>query len=80
MVNVEKKVVDLLVEKCSKNIDENEVIYNGTLNASLSDYKCNSCILCIALFVILVTSIVISSVFIYFHWYLKKYPKNLLRV
>ena len=28
-----KKVVDLLVEKYNKNIDENEVIYNGTLNA-----------------------------------------------
>ena len=57
---------------------KNEVIYNGTLNASLSDYKCNSCTLYIALFVvILVASIVISSAFIYIHWYLKKYPKIL---
>ena len=57
------------------------MIYNGTLNASLSDYKCNSCTLYIALFVvILVTSIDISSVFIYIHWYLKKYPKILLPV
>ena len=76
-----KKVVDLLVEKCSKNIDENEVIDNGTLNASLSDYKCNSCALYIVLFVvILVTNIVISSVFIYIYWYLKRYPKILLPV
>ena len=57
------------------------MIYNGTLNASLSDYKCNSCTLYIALFVvILVTSIDISSAFIYIHWYLKKYPKILLPV
>ena len=29
-----------MVEKCSKNIDENEMIYNGTLNAiPLNDYK-----------------------------------------
>ena len=76
-----KKVVDLLVEQSSKNIEENEVIYNETLNASLSDYKCNPCTLYIAVFVvILVTSIVISSVFIYIHWYLKKCPKILLLV
>ena len=27
-----KKLVDKLVEKCSENIDGNEMIYNGTLN------------------------------------------------
>ena len=49
------------------------MIYNETLNGSLSDYKCNSCTLYILLFVIfLVTSIVISTVFNYFHCYLKK--------
>ena len=73
--------MDLLAEKCSKNIDENEVIYNGTLKASLSYYKRNYCTLYIALFVVvLVTSIVVSSVFIYIHWYLKKYPEMLLPV
>ena len=57
------------------------MVYNRTLNASLSDYNCNSCTLYIALFVvILVTSIVISSIFIYIDWYLKKYPKILLPV
>ena len=66
-----KNVVDSLVEKCSKNIDENKMVSNGTLNASFSDYKCNSCTLYIALFaVILVKSIVISIVFIYIHWHL----------
>ena len=49
------------------------MVYNEILNVSLSDYKCNSCTLYIALFVtFLVTSIVISAVFIYFYWYSKK--------
>ena len=51
------------------------MIYNETLNVSLSDYKCNSCTLYIVLFVVfLVTSTVISIVFIYFYWYSKKIP------
>ena len=39
-----------LVEKCSENIDGNEMIYNGTVN----DYEkvCNSCTIYIVLFVI----------------------------
>ena len=65
-----------MVEECSENVDENEIIYNGTLNAiPLNDYKkvCGSCTLYIVLFaVFLVTNTVISTVFIYFHWYLKK--------
>ena len=68
-----KNIVDELVEKCSKNIDENEMNYNGTLNAiPLNDYKkvCGSCTLYIVLFVVfLVTSTVTSSVFIYYYWY-----------
>ena len=45
------------------------MIYNRTLN----DYKSSSCELYIVLFaVFLVTNIVISSVFIYFYWYLQK--------
>ena len=58
-----------LVGKCSENIDENEMIYNKTSN----DYKSSSCALYIVLFVVfLVTNIVISSVFIYLYWHLKK--------
>ena len=61
-------MIDQLVEKCSENIDENDMIYNRTLN----DYKSSSCALYIVLFVVLlVTNIVISSVFIYFFWYQK---------
>ena len=67
----------LLVEECSKDIDENEMIYNETSNVSLSDYKCGSCALYIVLFVVfLIASVIISSTFIYFHWYLKKMMFN----
>ena len=52
------------------------MIYNDTLNAILlNDYRnvCNFCTVHIVLFVIFfIISISISSVFIYFHWYLKK--------
>ena len=64
-----RKIVGELAEECSKNIDENKMIYNETLNVSLSDYKCGSCTLYIGLFVVfLLTSVIISAVFIYFHW------------
>ena len=75
-----RKIIGSLVEECSKNIDENEMIYNETLNGiTLNDYKklCDPCTLHIVLFVVfLVTSIVISSVFIYFYWYSKKNITN----
>ena len=52
------------------------MLYNETLNAiPLNVYEkvCNSWTVYIVLFVIfLITSIFICSVFIYFHWYLKK--------
>ena len=49
------------------------MIYNETVNVLSSDYKCGSCTLYIALFVVfLVTSVVVSAVFIYFYWYLKQ--------
>ena len=50
-----QKIAGELVEECGKNNDENEVIYNKTLNGiPLNDYKkvCGSCILCRVLFVI----------------------------
>ena len=56
----------MLVEECSENIDENEMIYNDYGNL------CNSCTIYITLFVIfIIISISISSAFVYFHWYLK---------
>ena len=52
------------------------MLHNETLDVILlNDYKkvCNSCTIYIVLFaVFFVTSICISSVFIYFQWYLKK--------
>ena len=63
-------MVDKLVEECSENINGKEMTYDKTENAKV----CNSCIIYIVLFVIfLIISISISSVFIYFHWYLKKH-------
>ena len=61
------KTVDKLVEKCSENIDGNEMIYNKTVNAKVR----NSCTIYIVLFVIFLI-ISISIVFIYFPWCLKK--------
>ena len=66
-----EKLVDKLVEECSKNIDGNKMIYSYTLN----DYKkvCNSCtIYKIFLVIFFIISISISSIFIYFYWYLKR--------
>ena len=74
-----KKLVDKLVEECSENIRENEIIHNGTLN----DYEnvCNSCRIYIVLFVIAFLIIIdISSAFIYFHWYLKKSSTNITNI
>ena len=75
-----KRLIDKLVGKFSKNIDEKELhsrelhsskmIFNGTL----IDYQkiCGSCTVYAVLFVILFIKVIsISSVFIYFHWYLK---------
>ena len=75
------KLVDKLLEECSENIDGNEMLYNKTLDVislktiPLNVYKkvCNLCTIYIILFaVFFISSICISSVFIYFHWYLKK--------
>ena len=71
-----KRIVDKLFEECSEDIDGNEMIYNITFNVTpLNDYKrvCNTRATCIVLSVIFsVINISISSVFIYFYWYLKK--------
>ena len=65
-----KKLVEKLVEECIENIDGNKILHNETLDViPLSDYKKvrNSCTIYIVLFpVFFITSICISSVFIYF--------------
>ena len=71
-----KRLIDKLVAKYIENTDGNEMIYNSTLNEiPLNYYKkiCNFCTVYIVLLAIfLIISISISSVFIYFHWYLKR--------
>ena len=76
-----KRINDKLVEECSENIYKNENLDIIPLDAiplntvPLNVYKklCNSCVVYIVLFVVfLITSICISSAFIYFYWYLKK--------
>ena len=70
------KLVDKLVEECIENIDANKMLNSETLDViPWNDYKkvCNSCAIYIVLFaVFFITSICISSVLIYFQWYLKK--------
>ena len=62
------------------------MLYKETLNTivlnttPLNDYKkvCGSCAIYIILFtVFFIRSMCISSVFIYFHWYLKKSNTNI---
>ena len=68
---MKEELIDKLFEECSGNIDENETIHNKTLN----DYErvFNSCTIYTVLFsIFLITSIRISSVYFYFHCYLKK--------
>ena len=70
-----KKKDDELVEECSENIDEKEMIYNVTL----IDYKnvSRSCTIYTVLFVIVLLVIIgISNGFIYFYWYSKKIILN----
>ena len=61
------RIVDKLVEECTKIVDENK-IYNETLNTTSSNYSLSDCVSCapyIVLFaVFLVTNAIISSVFI----------------
>ena len=75
-----KGLIDKLIEECSENIDRNEMIYESDLkgiplNATmLNDYEKigGSCRVYISLLTIFfMISIRISSVFIYFYWYLK---------
>ena len=60
------------------------MIYNGTLNAvPLNDCKnvCSSYTIYIVLFaILLVISTIISSVFIFFLWYLKRINTNTITI
>ena len=61
-----KKLVDKLIEECTKSIDEVEI-------ASKNEHKRSSCTLYIVLFSIFFTiSIGIAIYFSHFYWYLRK--------
>ena len=65
-----KRLIDKSVEEYSENIDEKKLHLN-----KINDYEkiCTSCSVHIVLLVIFfLLRIRVSSVFIYFHWYLKK--------
>ena len=74
-----KRLIVKLVEECSENIDGNEMIYNATLN----DYEnvCGFCTVYIVLLAIFfIIHISISSVFIYFYWYVKKTNTDVVNI
>ena len=53
--------------------DTLDVISLNTIPLNTDKKMCHNCTICIVLFaVFFITSICISSVFIYFHWYLKE--------
>ena len=64
-----------MVVECSENINENEMIYNGTLNKYkniCSSCESSSCAVYIVLFsVFLAINIGLGVAFLYFYWYSK---------
>ena len=74
-----RRLIDKLVEEYNENIDGNKMICNSTSN----DYGkiCNFCAVYIALWAIpFITSISISNIFIYFHWYLEIRYTNITNI
>ena len=67
-----KKLVDKLVEECTKNIEETRLV-EKTSAKNENKHKCSSCTLYIVLFLIIFTiNVGIGIYFTYFYWYLKK--------
>ena len=68
-----KKLVDKLVEECTGNIEETNLV-EKTSSKNKNKHKCNSCTLYTVLFSIIFTiNIGIAAYFVYYHWYLKNY-------
>ena len=62
IVNVEKRLVDELVDECDENIDEVKIV-------SESKNKCNSCILYIVLFsIFFIIDVGIAAYFVYYKY------------
>ena len=73
-----KKIIDKLVEECSANIDVNKMIYNETLDIiSSGDNKtCDSCVVYIILFSVLLIISISMAICVYFFPYLKNKSNN----
>ena len=70
IINV-KKLIDKLVEEWSRDINENEMIYNVSLNDHGKVCK-SSCTIYILLIRTFIAFTDIDSVHIHFYWYTKK--------
>ena len=68
IVNVKKRLVNKLVGECNETIHEVKLI-KITLAESENRYKCNSCILYIALFsIFFTTNVGIGAYFVYYKY------------
>ena len=68
--SAEKKIVDKLVEECTKTVEEVKI---AECNPVENKHKCRFCTLYIVLFSIIFTvNIGVATYFVYSHWYLKK--------
>ena len=65
-----KNLVHKLIEECT-NVIDGDTVHNKTLTVTSSN-DCASCTLYVVLFIALLSmSVIISSAFVYFHWYKK---------
>ena len=73
-----KKVIDKLVEKCSENIDGNEMLYNETLDiiSSSGNKTFDSCVVYIILFSVFLVISISMVIYFYFFLYLKNRSTN----
>ena len=75
-----KKIIDKLVEECSKNIDGNEMLYNETLDiiSSRNNKTSNFCIayIYIVLFSVFLIISISIAIYVYFFLYLKNKSTN----
>ena len=74
-----KKIIDKLVGECTENIDENEMLYNETLDiisSSDNDKTSNSCIVYVVLFSVFLIINISMAIYIYLFIYLKNRSTN----
>ena len=73
-----KKNIDRLVEECSENIDENEMICNETLDiiSSRDNNISDSCVVYITLFYVFLIISISMTIYVYLFLYLKNKSTN----